>query len=71
MEVNKPLEDNKELEYKFICEKCDYKCNFISQWNNHCERESHKQEKGKQEQTKRKSENVKIVIITQQITQIC
>lgn len=27
---------------KKICEKCDYRCNFISQWNNHCERESHK-----------------------------
>jgi hypothetical protein len=47
MEVNKPLEDNKQLEYKFICDKCDYKCNFISQWNNHCERESHKTGKRK------------------------
>lgn len=36
------MEENKQNEYKYICEKCNYKCNFISQWNNHCNTEFHK-----------------------------
>ena len=36
------MEDNKEKEYKYSCEKCVYKCNYISQWNNHINTELHK-----------------------------
>ena len=36
------MEDNKETEYKYSCEKCEYKCNYISQWNNHINTELHK-----------------------------
>ena len=44
------MEDNKQInkvEYKYICEKCDYKCNFISQWNLHINTELHKTGKRK------------------------
>lgn len=34
-------------EYKYICDKCDYKCNFISQWNNHIKTDLHKTGKRK------------------------
>ncbi len=27
--------NNKE-EYKYVCEKCDYKCRFECEWNKHC-----------------------------------
>ena len=27
--------------YKFICEKCDYKCNIISRWEKHINTELH------------------------------
>ncbi len=30
-----------EPEYKYICEKCDYKCNYKSQWNIHITTELH------------------------------
>ena len=39
--------DNNKIEYKHICEKCNYKCNFISQWNKHIETELHKTGKRK------------------------
>ena len=44
------MEDNKQIEkveYKFICETCDYKCNFDSQWKIHCDTELHKTGKRK------------------------
>lgn len=28
--------------YKFVCEKCNYKCKFESHWNNHINTELHK-----------------------------
>jgi hypothetical protein len=40
-------EDDKKPEYKFICEKCNYKCNFNSQWTKHCDTELHKTGKRK------------------------
>ena len=33
--------------YKFICEKCNYKCNYKSIWNKHCGTELHKTGKRK------------------------
>ncbi len=30
-----------EEKFKFTCEKCDYKCNYQSQWNNHINTELH------------------------------
>jgi hypothetical protein len=44
------MEDNKQnnkVEYKYMCEKCDYKCNFVSQWNLHINTELHKTGKRK------------------------
>ncbi len=34
-------------EYKYICEKCDYKCNFDCEWKKHCETTLHKTGKRK------------------------
>ena len=31
-----------ETKYKYICEKCNFKCQYESQWNTHIERELHK-----------------------------
>ena len=36
----KIVEDVKK--YKFICEKCNYKCKFESEWLKHCNTEIHK-----------------------------
>ncbi len=41
------MEVNKENEFKYICEKCNYKCDYISQWNKHIETELHKTGKRK------------------------
>ena len=30
-----------EPEYKFVCDNCDYKCNYESQWINHSNTELH------------------------------
>jgi hypothetical protein len=29
------------LNYKYICEKCDYKCRFDCEWKKHCETTLH------------------------------
>ncbi len=42
----------------YICDKCDYKCNFISQWNNHIKTELHKTGKRKTRTNKKKLINV-------------
>jgi hypothetical protein len=31
-----------EIKYKYICEKCDYKCRFECEWKKHCETTLHK-----------------------------
>ncbi len=31
-----------EEKYKYICEQCDYKCRFDSEWKKHCETTLHK-----------------------------
>jgi hypothetical protein len=41
-----------ENEYKYICEKCNYKCDYISQWNKHIETELHKTGKRKKRTNK-------------------
>jgi hypothetical protein len=50
MNTNK---QNNDIEYKHICEKCDYKCNFESQWLKHCDTELHKTGKRKQRTDKK------------------
>lgn len=54
MDKEKNKQDNEhenkhddEQKYKFICEKCKYKCNFNSQWVIHCSTELHKTGKRK------------------------
>jgi len=34
--------DNLINEFKYKCEKCDYKCQFECQWKKHCETTLHK-----------------------------
>ena len=34
--------DNKEISYKYVCDKCEYKCNYDSEWLKHCNTELHK-----------------------------
>lgn len=34
--------------YKFECEKCEFKCNYISQWNDHIVSKRHTGEKRKE-----------------------
>ena len=38
---------HKIIEYKHICDKCNYKCNYESQWVKHCNTELHKTGKRK------------------------
>lgn len=33
---------NKEIKYKYVCDKCDYKCRFDCEWKKHCETTLHK-----------------------------
>lgn len=33
--------------YKYVCEKCDYKCKFECEWKKHCETTLHKTGKRK------------------------
>ena len=47
------------MEYKHICEKCDYKCNFDSQWKIHCDTELHKTGKRKKRTDYREIEKCK------------
>jgi hypothetical protein len=42
MEENKPLDENKQLEYKFICDKCNFKTRYESHWKIHIETELHR-----------------------------
>jgi hypothetical protein len=44
---NEEEDNNNEKTHKFICEKCNYKCNFDSQWTKHCDTELHKTGKRK------------------------
>ncbi len=39
------IEDNEKP--KYICDKCDYKCNYDSEWLKHCNTELHKTGKRK------------------------
>lgn len=43
------MENNNETEkiYKYICNSCEFKCNYQSQWNIHIETELHKTGKKK------------------------
>jgi hypothetical protein len=47
------------MEYKHICDKCNYKCNFESQWIKHCETELHKTGKRKKRTDYREIEKCK------------
>jgi len=47
------------MEYKHICEKCNYRCNFESQWIKHCETELHKTGKRKKRTDYREIEKCK------------
>ncbi len=49
------MEDNKQntINYKHFCEKCDYKCNYESQWTKHCETILHKTGKRKERTDKK------------------
>ena len=41
------INNNEVKEFKFNCEKCNYKCQFECQWIKHCETELHKTGKRK------------------------
>ena len=43
------------MESKYNCEKCQYKCNYLSEWNEHLETKKHTGEK-------RKCRNDKVLI---------
>ena len=47
------------MEYKHVCEKCNYRCNFESQWIKHCETELHKTGKRKKRTDYREIEKCK------------
>ena len=36
------------MESKYFCEKCQYKCNYLSEWNEHLETKKHTGEKRKE-----------------------
>ncbi len=40
--------NNKTDEFKYICEKCDYKCRFDCEWKKHCDTTLHKTGKKKE-----------------------
>jgi hypothetical protein len=41
MEIKKILKNTKSIDHKYICEVCDYKCQYIRDWNNHISRKKH------------------------------
>ena len=43
------------MESKYNCEKCQYKCNYLSEWNEHLETKKHTGEK-------RKGRNDKVLV---------
>ena len=51
--MDKAKEENIKQENKFVCEKCNYKCNFNSQWTKHCDTELHKTGKRKKRTDKK------------------
>ena len=36
------IDNNLIIEYKYNCEKCNYKCQFECQWIKHCDTVLHK-----------------------------
>ena len=36
------------MEFKYFCEKCQYKCNYPSEWDEHLESKKHTGEKRKE-----------------------
>lgn len=52
-DIEKISKEPKKKEYNHICVKCNYKCNFSSQWIKHCETELHKTGKRKKRTDKK------------------
>ncbi len=48
-----------EEKYKYICEQCDYKCKFDSEWKKHCETTLHKTGKRKKKDNYKQPEKCK------------
>jgi len=48
------------MEYKYFCEKCQYKCNYPSEWKEHIESKKHTGEKRKERSDKKIEEKCKL-----------
>ncbi len=54
------MEDTNNLDkYKYICEKCDYKCKFDCEWKKHCETTLHLTGKRKKKDNYKQAEKCK------------
>ena len=59
------------METKYNCENCQYKCKYLSEWNEHLTTKKHTGEKRKERSDKILEEQCKLIDFIKQLCEKC